>query len=165
VDGSGKGSKLEVPPEVARRLEAPARPRRATVVFYDGVCGLCNRLNRFLLARDLDGRILFAPLQSEVAREVLARHGADPSGLDTVWVIADWQSSEERALPRSRGVLHALAQLPGKWPFVARVGAAVPRPLAELAYRLVARQRYRLFGKFDSCQLPPPEWRSRFLDR
>ena len=59
----------------------------ASVVFYDGVCGLCSRLVRFLLRRDRDGRLLFAPLQGGLARAVLGRHGYDPSDLDTVYVM------------------------------------------------------------------------------
>jgi predicted DCC family thiol-disulfide oxidoreductase YuxK len=142
-----------------------SRPPGTTLVFYDGVCGLCNRLNRFLLRRDTRQQILFAPLQGALARRTLARHGADASDLDTVYVMADWQSPQERALPRSRGVLHALAQLGGGWAALAALGRVVPRPLADLAYRIVARNRYRVFGRYDACPLPRPEWRSRFVDR
>jgi predicted DCC family thiol-disulfide oxidoreductase YuxK len=139
-------------------------PPRRTVVFYDGVCGLCNRLNQFLLRRDRQGRILFATLQGQIARTVLARHGAEPSDLDTVYVISDWQASTERALSRSAAVLHAVEQLGGGWALLARIGRVVPTALADIVYRLVARHRYRLFGKYESCLLPPREWRSRFLD-
>ena len=141
--------------------------RRAstTVVFYDGVCGLCNRLNRFLLRRDRDARIRFAALQSPIARQLLAAHGLDPTDLDTVYVMADWTTDAERVLSRSKAVMHALDQLGGSWRAVARVGKLVPRPLADLVYRAVARSRYRIFGRFDACQIPPPEWRKRFLDQ
>ena len=157
MDSRGKGPALEVRPEVNS-------PRASTVVLYDGVCGLCNRLNRFLLRRDRHGRILFAALQGQVARETLARHKANPSDLDTVYVMADWQTPRERALSRSRGVLYAVGQLGGGWKILATLGTLVPPPLADLAYRLVARNRYRIFGKYDSCPIPPPEWRARFLD-
>jgi len=140
-------------------------PPPTTIVFYDGVCGLCNRLNQFLLRRDRDARIRFAALQSPIARQLLARHGLDPSDLDTVYVMADWTTGAERVLARSKAVLHALAQLGGPWLTVARVGALVPRPLADLVYRAVARSRYRIFGQYDRCQIPPPEWRRRFLDQ
>ena len=135
-----------------------------TVVFYDGVCGLCNRFVRFLLRRDLGGRILFAPLQGETARTVLTARGHDPSDLDTIYVVADWQSPQERVLSRSRAVLHTLAQLGAGWPFLAGLGAAFPRSLSDAVYRLVARKRYRTFGRLESCPVTPPVWRDRFLE-
>jgi predicted DCC family thiol-disulfide oxidoreductase YuxK len=141
----------------------PAGPA-TTVLFYDGVCGLCNRLIQFLLRRDRHGRIAYATLQGKIAREVLAKHGADPSDLDTVYVVADWRTPSERALSRSAAILHALGQLDGSWGVLARLGTLVPTPIGDLAYRLVASTRYRVFGKHESCPLPPPEWRRRFLD-
>lgn len=135
-----------------------------TVVFYDGVCGLCNRFVRFLLRRDLGGRILFGPLQGETARTVLTARGHDPSDLDTIYVVADWQSPQERVLSRSRAVLHTLAQLGAGWPFLAGLGAVFPRSLSDAVYRLVARRRYRTFGRLESCPIPPLEWRQRFLE-
>jgi predicted DCC family thiol-disulfide oxidoreductase YuxK len=140
-------------------------PPPTTIVFYDGVCGLCNRLNQFLLRRDRDALIRFAALQSPIAGQLLAAHGLDPLDLDTVYVMADWTTDSERVLARSRAVLHALSQLGGPWPALARLGSLVPRPLADLVYRAVARSRYRIFGKYDRCQIPPPEWRKRFLDQ
>jgi predicted DCC family thiol-disulfide oxidoreductase YuxK len=140
-------------------------PAPTTVVFYDGVCGLCNRLNQFLLRRDGHARLRFAALQSPVAKALLAAHGRDPSDLDTVYVIADWRSSSERVLARSQAVLHALSQLGGAWRTLARIANLVPRPVADVVYRAVARRRYGLFGQYDRCQIPPPEWRERFLDR
>lgn len=140
-------------------------PAPTTVVFYDGVCGLCNRLNQFLLRRDGPARLRFAALQSPVAKDMLAKNGLDPSDLDTVYVIADWRSPSERVLARSQAVLHAVAQLGGTWRTLARIATLVPRPLADVVYRMVARSRYRIFGQDDRCQIPPPEWRERFLDR
>jgi predicted DCC family thiol-disulfide oxidoreductase YuxK len=140
-------------------------PAPTTIVFYDGVCGLCNRLNQFLLRRDSAARIRFAALQSPIAWRLLAAHGLDPSDLDTVYVMADWTAGSERVLARSTAVLHALAQLGGPWLALARVGGLVPRPLADLVYRAVARSRYRIFGQYDQCQIPPPEWRERFIDQ
>lgn len=135
-----------------------------TLLFYDGVCGLCDRLVQFLLKRDRTGRIRFATLQGELARTTLAPRGIDPSDLDTVYVVANWQTPDERLLARSRAVLHALAQLGPGWRAFATVARVVPPPLADAMYRLVARSRYRLFGRYDTCPLPRPEWRARFLD-
>jgi predicted DCC family thiol-disulfide oxidoreductase YuxK len=135
-----------------------------TVLFYDGVCGLCNRLIQFLLRHDREGLIVYAALQGQLARNVLSKHGADPSDLDTVYVVADWRTPTERALSQSPAILHALRQLGGGWGMLARLAGLVPRPVADLLYRVVARNRYRVFGKYDSCPLPSPEWRRRFLD-
>ncbi len=140
-------------------------PAPTTVIFYDGVCGLCNRLNQFLLRRDGQARIRFAALQSPLAKRHLSQHGFDPSDLDTVCVIADWGTPSERVLARSQAVLHALSQLGGSWGALARIGGLVPRPVADLVYRAVARSRYTIFGEYDRCQIPPPEWRERYLDQ
>jgi predicted DCC family thiol-disulfide oxidoreductase YuxK len=135
-----------------------------SVVFYDGVCGLCNRLVRFLLRRDRRGRLLFAPLQGETARTALAGHGADPSDLDTVYVLVDRHSTSQFVLSRSRAVLYAVEQLGGGWRMAAKVAGVVPAPLADLLYSVVAKTRYRVFGQMTSCPVPPLEWRDRFLE-
>ena len=155
---AGKGQKLEV-----REVEPP-QPVGSSVVFYDGVCGLCNRFNSFVLRRDHHARIRFAPLQGDVARRILPRYGCDPRDLETIYVVADWKSPRERVLARSRAVLHALAQLGGGWTVLARLAAIVPQPAADALYGMIARNRYHMFGKYDVCQIPPPDWRDRFLE-
>lgn len=135
-----------------------------SIVFYDGVCGLCNRLVRFLLRRDRRGRLLFAPLQGELARTALRGHRPDPLELDTVYVLADRSSASERVLSRSRAVLHALEQLGGWWGVLAKTARLVPPPVADILYRIVAKRRYRIFGRMTSCPVPPTAWRERFLE-
>ena len=135
-----------------------------TVVFFDGVCGLCDRFVRFLLERDRSGRIRFTPLQGELARTVLPRHGLNPDDLDSVVVISRWQHSSERALTRAAAVLYTLDVLGGWWRILARVAKVVPAPLANWLYDLVARIRYKVFGRFEACPLPRPEWRERFFE-
>jgi predicted DCC family thiol-disulfide oxidoreductase YuxK len=135
-----------------------------SLVLYDGVCGLCNQLVHFLLRQDRHARLRFATLQGSLARELLIGRGLDPSDLDTVYVVADWRSPNERVLARSRAVLHAVAQLGGTWTLLANIARLIPPPLADIAYRFVARIRYRLFGRYDTCPLPKPEWKDRILD-
>ena len=135
-----------------------------TLVFYDGVCGLCDRLVRFLLARDRRGTFRFAQLQGELARRELEPRGFDPTDLETVIVIANWGTRDARVLARSRAVLHALVQLGGVWRWLARAGGVMPTAVADAAYRGGARIRYRVFGRFEACPVPRPEWRTRFLD-
>lgn len=133
-------------------------------MFYDGVCGLCDRFIRFLLRRDPAGRIRFAPLQGTLAQRVLVPRGLNPSDLDTMYAVADWQLPSEHVLARSRAMLHVVQQLQGIWPALARTARLIPAPVADAIYRAIARTRYRTFGRFDACPFPPPEWRARFLD-
>ena len=134
------------------------------IILYDGVCGLCNRLVQFLLRHDKHGRLRFASLQSDFAAKVLSRHGIDAKDLDTLHVVEHYDQPDERVLQRSDAILRAGRELGGIWSWLATLGKAVPRPLRDLFYRIVARNRYRMFGKYDTCMLPDPNQRSRFLD-
>ena len=134
------------------------------IILYDGVCGLCNSLVQFLLKHDKRGRLRFASLQSDFAEKVLRRHGFDAKDLDTVHVVVNYDQPGERVLQRSDAVLRAGRELGGFWGASSSVGRIVPRALRDLVYRLVATNRYRVFGKYDTCMLPDPKQRSRFLD-
>jgi predicted DCC family thiol-disulfide oxidoreductase YuxK len=134
------------------------------IVFYDGVCGLCNRLVQFLLNHDRKDRLRFAALQSEFAARVLGRHGIDPTDLDTVHVVVNFDEPNERVLNRSTAVLRAARELGGIWSVAALLGMLVPRPLRNFFYGLVATNRYRMFGKYETCMLPSPAQRAKFLD-
>jgi predicted DCC family thiol-disulfide oxidoreductase YuxK len=134
------------------------------IILYDGVCGLCNRLVQFLLQRDKSSRLRFAALQSDFAEQVLRRHGFDPKDLDTVHVIENYEQPGERVLQRSDAILSAGRELGGFWGTSSSIAKVVPRALRDLVYKLVATNRYRMFGKYDTCMLPDPNQRSRFLD-
>ena len=134
------------------------------IVLYDGVCGLCNRLVQFLLKHDKHGRLRFAALQSDFADKVLRRHGIDAKDLDTVHIVENYDQPGERVLQRSDAVLRAGRELGGFWGASSSIARVVPRPLRNLVYRFVATNRYRVFGKYDTCMLPEPNQRSRFLD-
>jgi len=136
----------------------------APIILYDGVCGLCNSLVQFLLKRDKQGRLRFASLQSDFAAKVLQRHGIDPKDLDTMHVVENYDQPGERVLQRSTAIVRAGRELGSFWAALAVVAGIVPRPLRDLVYRFVARNRYRVFGKYESCMLPDPNQRSRFLD-
>ncbi len=133
------------------------------IVFYDGVCVLCNRLTQFLLQRDQHDRLRFASLQSDFAAEVLQRHGADPKDLDTVYVVLNFKEPNEQLLAQSDAILELGKQIGGVWS-VAVAGKAMPKSLRNWIYRQVARNRYRVFGKFESCLMPDPKYRHKFLD-
>ena len=133
------------------------------IVLYDGVCGLCNRLVQFLLKRDSHDRFRFASLQSPFGQEILKRHGRDPLDLDTFYVVLDYGGAAERLLARSDGIVQALTTLGGIWK-IASMGKALPRAVRDRLYNFVARHRYQVFGKHESCMLPEPKHRARFLD-
>jgi predicted DCC family thiol-disulfide oxidoreductase YuxK len=133
------------------------------IILYDGVCGLCNGLNRFLLKRDKHDRFRFASLQSEFAASLLKQHGINAVDLDTVYVVVDHGQASERLLARSDAILHVLRQLGGIWN-VFRLGIAVPKSLRDALYNVVARNRYRVFGKYDVCLMPEERYRRKFLD-
>jgi predicted DCC family thiol-disulfide oxidoreductase YuxK len=133
------------------------------ILFYDGVCGLCDRTVQFVLRHDRAGRFRFATLQSGVARAILTRHGRDARDLDTMYLVLDADTPGERLLCKSDGILAVLRELGGSWRLLA-AAQLVPRGLRDWAYDWVARNRYRWFGRYDHCALPRPEVRERFLD-
>jgi predicted DCC family thiol-disulfide oxidoreductase YuxK len=133
------------------------------LILYDGVCGLCDRFVQFVLARDPDALFSFAALQSDLAARALERHGLRADALDTVYLIEDFEGPRERVSRESDAALRVCARLAWPWSWVGAL-RAVPRFVRDRAYRLVARYRYRIFGKFDFCPLPSRATRARFLD-
>lgn len=127
-------------------------------LLFDGVCNLCSGSVQFILKRDRQGRFRFASLQSEVGRRLMTEHGLDPDALSSVVLIEDGRAYQE-----STAALRIARHLPGAWKLL-RAFLVIPRPLRDAAYRLIARNRYRWFGKTESCWLPTPELRARFLD-
>lgn len=148
---------------VARRPPRVWGTRVPDLVLYDGDCGLCDRLNRFILRRDARGRFRFAPLQSALGAALLRRHGRDARALDTVCVVVDHGGRGERLLSRGRAVLFVLRSLGGAWRLAAGVLGLFPARALDAAYDLVAARRYRWFGRADSCAPLEPEQRSRFI--
>jgi predicted DCC family thiol-disulfide oxidoreductase YuxK len=128
------------------------------VILFDGVCNLCNGFVRFVIARDPDGRFQFGALQSPAARRLLDSFDLRDAGPDSVVLIEDG-----RAWTRSAAALRITRGLSFPWPLAA-VFVVVPRPLRDWIYNLVARNRYRWFGKRDVCMVPTPELRARFID-
>jgi predicted DCC family thiol-disulfide oxidoreductase YuxK len=127
------------------------------IVFYDGVCGLCNRSVQFILRRDKALVFRFAALQSDFAQKTVAAHGGDAANLDTMYTL-----DGGKLYMRSRAILQALKHLP-RWRMFARIVGIFPTLLLDFFYRVVARTRYRIFGRLDACAVPRPEDRARFL--
>lgn len=134
---------------------------RAPILLFDGVCNLCSKTVQFIVEHEQAPTIRFCAIQSEAGRAILAEHGmmhvvaaADP---DTMVFVEDGVAHD-----RSTGALKVAAHLKAPWRW-GRVALVLPRFLRDLGYRFVARNRYRWFGKTDSCLVPSKELKSRFL--
>ncbi len=133
----------------------PANP----VLLYDGLCGLCNRLVQFVLRHDRRARFRFASLQSAYAARVLKSHGFDSQNLNTLYVVEG-----DQLTTRADAVIFILQELGGFWRVIAAALRIFPKPLRDWGYTLVARHRYRAFGKYETCLLPEKQYQKRFLD-
>jgi predicted DCC family thiol-disulfide oxidoreductase YuxK len=127
------------------------------ILFFDGVCGLCNRVVDFVLRNDRRGRVQFAPLQGSTAQSRLPDR--DREQLDTVVLIEG-----DRITRRSTAVVRLLSHLGGIWTALAWLLWLIPWPLRDVGYRAVSKLRYRLFGKKETCRLPTAGERARFMD-
>jgi predicted DCC family thiol-disulfide oxidoreductase YuxK len=134
------------------------------IVLYDGVCGLCNRLVQFVLKNDRNDVFRFASLQSKLAEQIVVRHRLRSESLETVYVVLDYGLAEERLLSRLRAVVYVLQQLGGPLTYVSAILRVLPAPVQNFLYGLVARNRYRVFGRYETCPLPDDDTRSKFLD-
>lgn len=140
----------------------PADLEHHPVILFDGVCGLCNHTIDFIFQHDHAGVFRFAPLQGETAAALARQDPAlsrDLADLSTLIVI-DHRGRHRR----SSAVVRILIRLGTGWKILGGLLWLIPRPLRNLGYRLVSRYRYRLFGKKETCRLPTPEERARFLD-
>jgi predicted DCC family thiol-disulfide oxidoreductase YuxK len=127
------------------------------VLLFDGMCNLCNSSVQWVLKRDTAGTFHFAALQSDVGRALLDSHGLSGQFFDSV-VLVD----EKRAYTHSDAVLELLRRLGGLWAILGAL-RVVPKPFRDGVYNVIARNRYRWFGRRDQCILPEHGWMSRFL--
>ncbi|HYO14648.1 MAG TPA: thiol-disulfide oxidoreductase DCC family protein [Thermoanaerobaculia bacterium] len=127
------------------------------IVLFDGVCNLCSGSVQFVLKRDPEARFRFASLQSEAGQTIQAEHGLDPGVLSSVLLLEDGRLYRE-----SDAALRIARHLPGAWKLLT-VFKIIPRPIRDGLYRFIARNRYRWFGKAETCWLPTSELRGRFL--
>lgn len=163
----------------------------ATLLF-DGQCGLCHRLVRFIARRDHARRISFAPLESKYARGVLEGYGVDAEKLDAAVLVVHAQPSGrrdfspainttrtevratrskgirdgngDRILTGARAALHSLKLLGGGWRLLATLAGILPGAVLRFGYNAIARNRYRWFGKADACALDPALLKGRLVD-
>jgi predicted DCC family thiol-disulfide oxidoreductase YuxK len=137
------------------------------LVIYDGHCGFCNRTVRWFLRRDELDRLRFVASESPKVAELLARHGYAAldlaTGPNTILVVRDADGPDERVLIRSDAAAAMLEVLPGPWRGVGRVFSWIPRAVRDFGYLIVARWRYRIWGRLEMCPLPTAEERARFM--
>jgi predicted DCC family thiol-disulfide oxidoreductase YuxK len=132
------------------------------LLLYDGVCALCNGVVQFFLKHDKLEKLRYAPLQSSLGREVLANVQINTLP-DGVILVTDALTPQERLYHRSDAIGMALQLLPKGWRLLGKSLMHIPRRLREFAYGIIARMRYRLFGRYTTCPIPPASQRSRLL--
>jgi predicted DCC family thiol-disulfide oxidoreductase YuxK len=139
-------------------------PKKGAHIFlYDGVCGLCNKLVQFTLPRDPHGKFQFASLQSDFSAKLLAQYKLSAQDLNTFYVIADYGLATQRVLSKSDAGAFVLSQIGGFWTAISAF-RFLPKALRNWGYDLVAKNRYRIFGKNESCRMPDPSTRDRFIE-
>jgi predicted DCC family thiol-disulfide oxidoreductase YuxK len=129
------------------------------VILFDGVCNLCQFSVNFIIDRDPTARFRFAALQSGIGRQLLREMGQNPDQLDSVVLIEDG-----RFYQKSAAALRICRRLSGLWPVLFYLFGWWPTALKDPIYDWIARNRYRWFGKQDTCRMPTPELRGRFID-
>jgi len=133
------------------------------LVLYDGVCAMCSCLVQFVLTHDHCSTFDFASLQSATGRTLVERAGGNPLELGSLYVCANYRTPAARFMTKSRAALFVAGELGWPWKLTC-VLRALPSGLLDRLYDLVARNRYRLFGRREQCLVPRPEFRNRFVD-
>ena len=133
-------------------------PSQHPVLLFDGVCNLCNNWVQLVIKNDPNAQFRFAALQSEVGQQLLKQHNL-PQQEFTSLVLLD----KGRVYTRSSAALRIARKLSGAWPLLYAF-MALPASMRDGVYNLVAQNRYRWFGKQESCMLPTPELKARFLE-
>jgi predicted DCC family thiol-disulfide oxidoreductase YuxK len=124
---------------------------------FDGVCNLCNGLVQFIIRRDKKAIFMFGTLQSEKAEELLDSYNIPTGEIKTIILIEDG-----KAFRKSTAALRILSRLPG-WAWI-KIFMIVPRVIRDFVYDLVAKYRYKIFGKKETCMIPTSELKARFLE-
>jgi predicted DCC family thiol-disulfide oxidoreductase YuxK len=127
------------------------------IILFDGICNFCNASVQFIIKRDPQAQFRFASLQSEVGKKLLTKYKI-PEDINSFIFIAG-----ERYYTKSSAALRVCKHLKGFWRLF-YVFILVPRPLRDRFYDFIARNRYQWFGKKESCMIPTPDIRNRFLE-
>jgi len=133
-------------------------PSRDHLLLFDGVCHLCDASVRFILRHDPHGKIKFSPIQSPLGSQLYAQHGLDPAAPSAMLFL-----TPRGAFKASDAALEIARTLGGPWQ-LALVFKPLPHALRDAAYDFIARNRYRWFGKDESCMMPTAELKERMLE-
>jgi predicted DCC family thiol-disulfide oxidoreductase YuxK len=127
------------------------------LILFDGICNFCNTAVQLVIEVDRQQIFKFAAIQSELGQQLYRQHGLDPTDIQTLMLV-----DGDRVLTKSDAVLAVLSKLEGGWQLLGAF-QALPPPLRDWAYTEFARQRFRLFGRRETCMVPPPEVQARFI--
>lgn len=131
--------------------------KKHKIILFDGVCNLCNSSVVFVIKRDKKNVFKFAPLQSEIGEQLVASHGIDTSKTDSIILV-----EENRHYIKSTAGLRIARHLSGGWPLLYAF-MIVPNFIRNWVYDFIARNRYKWYGRRESCMIPTPELKSKFL--
>jgi predicted DCC family thiol-disulfide oxidoreductase YuxK len=127
------------------------------IILFDGICNLCNGAINFIIARDPENRYRFAALESHIAQELLAKYRIDPNKIDSIVLVRDGE-----AFAKAGAALRIAKGMSGAWPLLYGL-IIIPRFIADAVYDFIAKNRYKWFGKKESCMIPTAELKSKFL--
>lgn len=128
------------------------------VVLFDGVCNFCNSSVQFIIKNDTKAYFSFAPLQSEFAQNILSKHRLEAANFDSVVLIEN-----NKCFTKTNAALRIARRLNGIYPLAFYAFYPIPNFLRDWTYNLIAKYRYKIWGKKESCMIPSPEVRQRFL--
>lgn len=127
------------------------------IILFDGICNLCNGAVQFIIRHDPDEKFLFASLQSETGQQLLTQYHLPATDFTSFTLVQD-----NKVYTRSTGALLVAKQITGAWRYL-YIFIIVPRFIRDAVYSWIAQNRYRWFGKKDTCMIPTPELKARFL--
>lgn len=127
------------------------------IILFDGVCNLCNSSVNFIIDRDKSNQFKFASLQSEAGKSFLRSFNIENVKLETLFFLYG-----NKCYDQSTAVLKVVKYFPGLWKLF-YIFIIIPKPLRDFFYKIIAKNRYKWFGKKDSCRVPTPELKEKFL--
>lgn len=134
-------------------------PQNKKIILFDGVCNLCNSSVNFIIERDKDDIFRFASLQSETGKKLLLERGLDPMSMDSVVLIEPGVAYYRK----SGAALEIVKHLSGGYSYLQYL-SFLPEPIRDRLYNILANNRYKWFGKEESCSIPTPELKTKFID-
>jgi predicted DCC family thiol-disulfide oxidoreductase YuxK len=132
-------------------------PQNTQIILFDGVCNFCNSSINFIIDHDPEKHFKFAPLQSEVGQEILAQFNKNTKDFDSVILLKN-----NKLYQKSEAAIEITKHLSGAWKYLAVFGI-LPAFFLNFFYDIVAKNRYKIFGKTETCRMPTVELRERFL--